>query len=202
MDQAQEPQLRNRFASRPLTSTTAPGEGISPTPEGALTPGTGDEYGGDETSATDVLEDPKESLFTGIVQRLSTTLGSGTRAEQIRKKQKAFDHSRGYDLFEKHRYEKYPEGFPRLAAWVSSSEDLEMARGFKYLYSRIILQDQVRLTDLEKRLLEADKHVASRPPPNFNFIHTREERDGNPTHKALLGEIRDGLKRYSQLVEG
>lgn len=94
--------------------------------------------------------------------------------------------------------EEYPEGFPRLAAWVSSDRDLEMTRGFKYLYQRTLVQDVVELNELEKELFEADKMEAAQPAPNFSLRHTREEQDGNTKHRELRETIRKALKKHSK----
>ncbi|KAG4432373.1 hypothetical protein IFR05_012141 [Cadophora sp. M221] len=192
MDQP-EGQLRNRFSPGPQAYLPNEGEESPVATEGALTPGTGDEPS--VTSDTDAL---KESFVKVALRRLSTGLGTNPNTEERKNKKKAFAESRGHHLFEKHRYERYPEGFPRLAAWVSSDRDLEMTRGFKYLYQRILLQDTVEVNELEKKLFEADMMEDAHPAPNFSLRHTREEQDGNTKHRELLEAIRKALKKHKE----
>ena len=73
-----------------------------------------------------------------------------------------------------------------------------MTRGFKYLYSRMLIETEVELTELEKKLLEADKHEAAHPAPNFVLRYMGEERDGNKKHKELRKTIREKLKEHSK----
>ncbi|KAH7308755.1 hypothetical protein BKA65DRAFT_519803 [Rhexocercosporidium sp. MPI-PUGE-AT-0058] len=193
VDQAQESHLRNRFSPSPPTYISNEGEESSVTTEEAQTPGSGD-----EPSETNGADDLKESFLNITLRRLSTGFGSSTHTQEKIKKRDSFAESRGYHLYENHRYEKFPEGFPRLAAWVASDRDLEMTRGFKYLYQRTLVQDVVELTELEKKLLEADKHEAAHPAPNFSLRHTREEQNGNTKHRELLKTIREALKRHKE----
>ncbi|KAH6710679.1 hypothetical protein BKA61DRAFT_677320 [Leptodontidium sp. MPI-SDFR-AT-0119] len=193
MDQPGEFQLRNRFSPGPQAYIPDQGEESSVTTAGALTPGSGDE----PSSANDA-DDLKGSFFKIALRRLSTGFGSSTHTQETINKKDAFARSRGHHLFEKHRYEEYPEGFPRLAAWVSSDRDLEMTRGFKYLYQRTLVQDVVELNELEKELFEADKMEAAQPAPNFSLRHTREEQDGNTKHRELRETIRKALKKHKE----
>ncbi|KAL2069287.1 hypothetical protein VTL71DRAFT_15625 [Oculimacula yallundae] len=200
MNGAQEPQLRNRFGPNTSSSTTSAQDEGNHTPDGALTPPSRDEHIGDEVPATGNTENQKKSFFATTLRVLSGSFGSTTSAQRKEEEDNLLAQSRGYALLKKHRYEAYPEGFPRLAAWVSSSESVEIARGFKYLYHRMILQDQVELNNLEKKLMEADIHEASNPRPNFSLRHAREERNRDTSHRDLLETIRVALKRYKDNV--
>lgn len=58
----------------------------------------------------------------------------------------------------------------------------------------------VELTELEKDLLEADKHEDTNRDPNYRLVHTKREEDGNTKHRELLETIRAKLKGYSKSV--
>ena len=76
-----------------------------------------------------------------------------------------------------------------------------MIRGFKYLHHRLLAQDEVVITELEKRLVEADKHEAANADPNYRLLHTAPEVNGDTRHTELLEKIRIKLGRYSKSVK-
>ncbi len=75
-----------------------------------------------------------------------------------------------------------------------------MTRGYKYLHNRLLSHDLAEITELEKQLLEADKHEAANPHPNYRLIHTIPEVDGNTKHRELMETIRTKLKEYSKFI--
>jgi hypothetical protein len=56
--------------------------------------------------------------------------------------------------------DRYPEGYPRISAYIDSDYDTALFRRFGTLHARSLLYKQVELTELEAQLDELDKEDA------------------------------------------
>ncbi|KAK0110099.1 hypothetical protein ONS95_002755 [Cadophora gregata] len=154
----------------------------------------------EETSQ--VQEDPElEDSFVKInLRRISTTFSPRIRAEKRKTEEKRLNKLHGYHRLEKESYEKVPQGFPRLAAFVSSDDDLQISRGYKTLHNHLILICEVELNELEKRLAELDKHDDTDPITNHRLKHTEHKNCWDDKRKILMIDIKAKLKEYDDLV--
>jgi hypothetical protein len=53
--------------------------------------------------------------------------------------------------------EKYPAGYPRLAAFVASEPNLMQFRGFRTVRARLLLHLQTEIQALEDKLFDLDR---------------------------------------------
>lgn len=91
-----------------------------------------------------------------------------------------------------------PRGFPRLAAFLDSDECFMIYRRFGFLQSRLILEKQDELRELEEQLDSLDKreeeksirHPMTRDPP----------RDIMRPRKELLSTIEEKFCSYGKFV--
>ncbi|KAI0477044.1 hypothetical protein GGR56DRAFT_386601 [Xylariaceae sp. FL0804] len=91
--------------------------------------------------------------------------------------------------------EDHQRGYPRLAAFVSSSRDFVMFRCFATLHARIVLHKQDELAELEERLVELDRRETTA------YFLTSRRSDGNAERGQLLREIEQKLAEYNDLIE-
>lgn len=87
-----------------------------------------------------------------------------------------------------------PEGYPRLAAFLDSDENFMIYRRFGYVQSRLLLDKQNELQDLEKALEEMDTDDKQANPACLK----RGDLDfDNPTvRKKLLGQLEAKFNEY------
>jgi hypothetical protein len=78
--------------------------------------------------------------------------------------------------------DEYPEGFPQLAALISCSDSLAMHRSFKYCHNRILLQLEVQITELEKKLYKWTEH----------------EKGWDAAQEELIRELTSKLMKYGE----
>lgn len=94
--------------------------------------------------------------------------------------------------------EQCPEGYPRLAALLDSDENFMLYRRFGFLQSRLLLDKQDELRELENDLDRMDKVDYKKDP---TLLKSREKDDANTgRRKRLLVEIGDKFKDYVQLL--
>jgi len=90
--------------------------------------------------------------------------------------------------------EQCPEGYPRLAALLDSDENFMLYRRFGFLQSRLLLDKQDELRELENDLDRMDKVDYKKDP---TLLKSREKDDANTgRRKRLLVEIGDKFKDY------
>ncbi|KAE8441480.1 hypothetical protein EG329_004904 [Mollisiaceae sp. DMI_Dod_QoI] len=91
--------------------------------------------------------------------------------------------------------QEYPEGFARLAAFVSSSEEVLIFRGFKYLHTRVLHRLMIEITNLEAELAEIDKENES--DLDANFVMDKEGKYSKREEKE--DEVKEKLKEYDAI---
>jgi hypothetical protein len=94
----------------------------------------------------------------------------------------------------------FPSGFPRLAAFQAADPSYSLYRGFAYLHSRLLLDLQDELAQLEKELEEVDWDDADEHPDR---LRSREidviqaAGEGNlRNRRRILEEIKTKLTEY------
>ncbi|KUJ23405.1 uncharacterized protein LY89DRAFT_663846 [Mollisia scopiformis] len=173
-----------------------------------------DDQDGDESPATvtagtatptSLMEDApesKESFVNRSWHRISSGFGSNSSLKEPRSSEESMAQIMGHDRFKHEKLEDFPDGFPKLAAFVSSDVDFGMVRNFKTLHNRLLLHDQVELTGLEKRLRELDKEDEADPKKsNYRLRRVKhKEGYGNTEQRDLLQEVRRKLNEYDTTV--
>ncbi|KAG2004104.1 hypothetical protein GB937_009121, partial [Aspergillus fischeri] len=91
--------------------------------------------------------------------------------------------------------EDYPPGRPRYGALVASHESFQVYRQFSYLRTRLLLDKQDRLAQLEDKLRDIDQNE------QHPLFLSSSRLDRNEARKAVLAEIDAALADYDTLIE-
>lgn len=100
--------------------------------------------------------------------------------------------------------ENAPNGFPRLAAFQASDPNFGLYRSYSYLHSRILLDLQDEITELEKELDQCDwdDHDENEDTPRFRQpcpdLAEGEEEPRN--RRVVLREIKKLLMEYDEVL--
>lgn len=184
--------MRNRLASgqasgsandNPDSPSTTSGE------SGTMTPGNG------ENSESQV------SFVKTTWRRLSGGFGTGWVFWKSAEEQKRIKRERGHDRFLREKIDEYPDGFSRLAAFVNSDNDFAMIRSFSYCHTRLLLQLQVEVTELEKALFTLDKKDEANPAMKYRRVSTKHKENSDTEHTKLMSELKTKLKEYDETVQ-
>ncbi|KAH7409597.1 hypothetical protein BKA64DRAFT_705362 [Cadophora sp. MPI-SDFR-AT-0126] len=143
----------------------------------------------------------KDSFVKINLRRISTTFASRKTAEEKKTEERLLYEQYGYHKLRKEDYQKAPDGFPRLAAFVSSDDDYEICRGFKTLHNRLICHREVELTELERRLAELDKSDENHPVTGHRLRRIKHKEGWDEEQNKLMDEIDVKLKEYDELVQ-
>lgn len=97
--------------------------------------------------------------------------------------------------------EKYPEGYPRISAYIDSDSDTALFRRFGILHARSLLYKQVELTELEAQLDKLDEEDEGKPgadPNKWRLGHSISLNDGqmNEKRRDLMKKIDEKLEEY------
>lgn len=97
--------------------------------------------------------------------------------------------------------ERYPEGYPRISAYIDSDSDTALFRRFGVLHARSLLYKQVELTELEAQLDKLDKEDEGKPgadPNKWRLGHSISLNDGqmNEKRRDLMKKIDEKLEEY------
>lgn len=94
----------------------------------------------------------------------------------------------------------HPEGYPQLAAFISSDENFLIARKYGFLRSRVLLYRQDELSVLENDLIALDDDDKMNRPLALTSRKLDEETDRDPVYsrKVLIQKIDDKLKEYGE----
>ncbi|KAI9690365.1 MAG: hypothetical protein M1822_009327 [Bathelium mastoideum] len=101
--------------------------------------------------------------------------------------------------------EDCPDGYPRLAAFLSSDQNFTLYRGFSYLHSRVLLHLQEEVSALERELDERDKedeadgNSARLRCIEQDKVDARDEEEERPRHE-IIADIRKKLVEYDEVL--
>jgi len=159
------------------------------TTSGTLTPGT-----------SEVPSGTQDSFLKGAWDRLSNRYGAGLFSGMSAEERGRLNRKLGYDKFKQENVDKYPVGFPQLAALISCDDDLAMHRGFKYCHNRLLLQLEVQITELEKDLYKLDKEDEVDPEREHRLRWTEHEEQWDTEKMELLDKLTAKLKDYGDIL--
>lgn len=93
----------------------------------------------------------------------------------------------------------HPRGYPNLAAFMISSDNFLMCRGFAFLHSRVLLHRQDELAEMEKTLLAMDEEDIEFGEELALQSRRRDDlRPEQPSRKSLIDKIDTKLKDYGR----
>ena len=99
--------------------------------------------------------------------------------------------------------ESYPNGYPRVSALLDSDDCFPLYRRFGYLQSRLLLQKQDELRELEDSLREMDERD-DKTEEGQDCLQSRDLDDrrdlpeGRVTRRALLQRIEKKMLEYGK----
>jgi hypothetical protein len=100
--------------------------------------------------------------------------------------------------------ENTPNGFPRLAAFQCSESNFSLYRSFNYLHSRVLLDLQDEIRNLEEELDRCDWDDFEDDPDRLrsrDIDVSKAAREGNARNRrVILGEIREKLMQYGAYI--
>lgn len=91
-----------------------------------------------------------------------------------------------------------PRGYPELATFLDSDDNLMLYRRFGYLQSRILLEKQERLRLLEEELDELDHYQTSTPGDENALITLDLESSKRTPRSELMTKIEPAWTEYGQ----
>ncbi|KAK4695582.1 hypothetical protein P7C71_g2194, partial [Lecanoromycetidae sp. Uapishka_2] len=91
--------------------------------------------------------------------------------------------------------EDYPQGYPRLAAFLALDRDFTVFKRFDYLHMRSLLEQQDELAELQERLDRCD----DAEPIRLGLSSRRQ--DENPERRGLLRQVTAKLQEYDKCVQ-
>jgi hypothetical protein len=94
--------------------------------------------------------------------------------------------------------EKFPRGWPKLAAFINSADDLTMFRRFGRAHCRILLHLEAEITILERKLDLLDTHDAESPDLRYRLMSSEWREGWDPVQKNLLNELKTKLFEYGE----
>lgn len=92
--------------------------------------------------------------------------------------------------------ENNPNGFPRLATFQASDPNFGLYRSYSYLHSRILLDYQDEITELEKELDNCDWDDFDEDPERPKARLAGPDEEGERTRRTVLREIKAKLMEY------
>lgn len=94
--------------------------------------------------------------------------------------------------------ESCPQGYPRLAAFLSSEQNFSIYRGFSYLHARVLLGLQDQLAVLERELDKKDLLDERNGLVERLHSRVRDEREDTDdrSRSKILDDIRLKLGEY------
>jgi hypothetical protein len=94
--------------------------------------------------------------------------------------------------------EEYPEGFPKLAAFISCDDSLAMHRAFKYCHNRVLLHLEVEIMEIQKQLHNLDKEDAADPDREHRLRWTEHDEGWDAAQVKLITTLKSKLKEYGE----
>ncbi|KAL8658508.1 MAG: hypothetical protein Q9226_000961 [Calogaya cf. arnoldii] len=95
----------------------------------------------------------------------------------------------------------HPKGYPKLAAFMNSSDNFLMCRRFAFLHSRVLLHRQDELAEMEKALMSMDDEDQESESDQLALeSRRRDDQREEPSRKSLMTKIDNKLKDYDDLI--
>jgi hypothetical protein len=94
--------------------------------------------------------------------------------------------------------DKYPNGLPRVAAFLESCDSFSIYRRFSHAHSRLLVTHQRNITDLETQLKSLDKSDDEVGPDVQPRWKTRDEFDA--AKRDLEEKLEKQLLAYGMLL--
>lgn len=102
--------------------------------------------------------------------------------------------------------EECPRGYPRLATFLSSETSFSLYRGFSYAHSRVLLDLQAQITQLERELDRLDLFDSQNGEDEELRLQSRAtdilkpRTDGLRPRKDILRDLQGKLGEYDELL--
>ncbi|CAO1598600.1 hypothetical protein XANCAGTX0491_002361 [Xanthoria calcicola] len=93
----------------------------------------------------------------------------------------------------------HPKGYPKLAAFMNSSDNFLMCRRFDFLHTRVLLHRQDELAEMEKALMAMDDEDEDLDQLSLES-RRRDDQRPEPSRKSLMKKIDGKLKDYDDLI--
>ncbi|KAH8599301.1 hypothetical protein B0O99DRAFT_591162 [Bisporella sp. PMI_857] len=107
----------------------------------------------------------------------------------------------GYAQFNNSSWEQYPDGWPRIAAFLESCDTFGIYRRFGQCHSRLLLTYQADITDIEQQISNLDKSDEEGGESTNWRLKNRFHEEGLDTVKRdLLVELEQKLLAYDALL--
>ena len=91
--------------------------------------------------------------------------------------------------------EDYPQGYPRLAAFLALDRDFTLFKRFDYLHMRSLLEQQDELAELQEELERCDEAE----PIRLGLSSRRQ--DENAARRELLRQVKSKLQEYDRCLQ-
>ncbi|CAL8581470.1 hypothetical protein XPA_007160 [Xanthoria parietina] len=97
------------------------------------------------------------------------------------------------------RIDDHPKGYPKLAAFMNSSDNFLMCRRFDFLHTRVLLHRQDELAEMEKALIAMDDEDEELDQLSLES-RRRDDQRPEPSRKSLMTKIDGKLKDYDDII--
>ncbi|CZR64320.1 uncharacterized protein PAC_14218 [Phialocephala subalpina] len=112
------------------------------------------------------------------------------------------DYKLGYTQFQHDRFEDFPDGWPRLAAFMESSESFGIYRMFGVPHARLLVIHMSNIEEIWTELLEMDRKDAAGGADTNWRLKNRFHEDGLDTSKIILQQrLEAEILAYDTLLE-
>ncbi|KAH8795027.1 hypothetical protein F5882DRAFT_40412 [Hyaloscypha sp. PMI_1271] len=107
----------------------------------------------------------------------------------------------GYSRFQYECFDNYPDGWPRVAAFLESSDSFGNYRKFGHCHARLLIDQMSTITEMEQELLELDRKDAAGGEATDWRLKNRNHKKGPDTKKRDLQEnMKKELLTYVPLL--
>jgi len=133
---------------------------------------------------------------TRRIPRVSTLSTSAHKNGFKARRKSRFGHKKPERNLHVRSLESCPNGYPRLAAFLDSDEGFMIYRRFGFVQSRLLLEKQDTLRELERQLEDYDRSCAvdSRKAP---YLITRDRRpEDREAYEKLMQSLEKAFSEY------
>jgi hypothetical protein len=98
--------------------------------------------------------------------------------------------------------EKYPPGWPQLAAFLHSEDNFAIFRRFGMVHCRVLVQLQAEIQQLERKLSDLDRSDAAANSPNSWRLQMVDFEDSSDSsQRDLLKQLQEKILVYGESIE-